>query len=66
MLVDVPWELELTVQIRLRTFWLIYEKTENAANRIKELLSGESAKGAIGIRLGTKKRELYNFCCIPL
>jgi hypothetical protein len=33
-------------------------QTENAASRIKELLSGESAKGAIGIRLGTKKREL--------
>lgn len=30
--------------------------TENAADRIKELLSGESAKGALGIRLGVKRR----------
>eukprot|EP00567_Pseudictyota_dubia_P011240 CAMPEP_0197438182 /NCGR_PEP_ID=MMETSP1175-20131217/5251_1 /TAXON_ID=1003142 /ORGANISM="Triceratium dubium, Strain CCMP147" /LENGTH=158 /DNA_ID=CAMNT_0042967861 /DNA_START=232 /DNA_END=708 /DNA_ORIENTATION=- len=30
--------------------------TENAAARIKELLSGESAKGAKGIRLGVRRR----------
>ena len=30
--------------------------TEKAALRIKELLQGESARGAIGIRLGVKRR----------
>lgn len=30
--------------------------TERAADRIKELLHGENAKGAIGIRLGVKRR----------
>jgi len=30
--------------------------TENAAQRIKELLLGESAKGATGIRLGVRRR----------
>eukprot|EP00566_Odontella_aurita_P037253 CAMPEP_0113597364 /NCGR_PEP_ID=MMETSP0015_2-20120614/40965_1 /TAXON_ID=2838 /ORGANISM="Odontella" /LENGTH=120 /DNA_ID=CAMNT_0000505211 /DNA_START=483 /DNA_END=842 /DNA_ORIENTATION=- /assembly_acc=CAM_ASM_000160 len=30
--------------------------TENAADRIKELLSGESAKGSKGIRLGVRRR----------
>ena len=30
--------------------------TEAAAERIRELLSGESAQGAIGIRLGVKRR----------
>lgn len=30
--------------------------TERAADRIKELLAGESAEGAIGIRLGVKRR----------
>ena len=31
-------------------------QTENAANRIKELLLSENAKGAVGIRLGVKRR----------
>lgn len=30
--------------------------TDSAADRIRELLSGENAKGAIGIRLGVKRR----------
>jgi len=30
--------------------------TENAASRVKELLSGESAVDAIGVRLGVKRR----------
>lgn len=30
--------------------------TENASCRIKDLLSGDNAKGAIGIRLGVKRR----------
>eukprot|EP00560_Eucampia_antarctica_P009921 CAMPEP_0197829528 /NCGR_PEP_ID=MMETSP1437-20131217/6028_1 /TAXON_ID=49252 ORGANISM="Eucampia antarctica, Strain CCMP1452" /NCGR_SAMPLE_ID=MMETSP1437 /ASSEMBLY_ACC=CAM_ASM_001096 /LENGTH=148 /DNA_ID=CAMNT_0043431289 /DNA_START=135 /DNA_END=581 /DNA_ORIENTATION=+ len=30
--------------------------TESAADRIRELLSGQSAEGAIGIRLGVKRR----------
>mmetsp|Transcript_7651 Transcript_7651/g.10904 ORF Transcript_7651/g.10904 Transcript_7651/m.10904 type:complete len:161 (+) Transcript_7651:218-700(+) len=30
--------------------------TESAADRIKELLAGENAKGALGIRLGVKRR----------
>mmetsp|Transcript_19677 Transcript_19677/g.27299 ORF Transcript_19677/g.27299 Transcript_19677/m.27299 type:complete len:161 (-) Transcript_19677:201-683(-) len=30
--------------------------TESAAIRIKELLAGDSAKGALGIRLGVKRR----------
>lgn len=30
--------------------------TDSAANRIRELLSGENAKGAVGIRLGVKRR----------
>jgi len=30
--------------------------TERAAERIQELLQGENAKGAIGIRLGVKRR----------
>mmetsp|Transcript_28183 Transcript_28183/g.43380 ORF Transcript_28183/g.43380 Transcript_28183/m.43380 type:complete len:183 (+) Transcript_28183:16-564(+) len=30
--------------------------TENAATRIKELLEGENGNGAIGIRLGVKRR----------
>ena len=32
------------------------DQTERAADRIKELLGGESAAGAIGIRLGVKRR----------
>ena len=32
-------------------------QTENAAARIKELLKGEGAKDAIGIRLGVKRRK---------
>jgi len=35
--------------------------TENAAARIKELLRGEGAKDAIGIRLGVKRRK-YVYC----
>jgi Fe-S cluster assembly iron-binding protein IscA len=31
-------------------------QTERAASRIKELLAGDNAKGAIGIRLGVKRR----------
>jgi iron-sulfur cluster assembly protein len=31
-------------------------KTERAADRIKELLDGENAQGALGIRLGVKRR----------
>ena len=31
--------------------------TERAADRIKELLSGENAEGAIGITLGVKRRK---------
>jgi iron-sulfur cluster assembly 1 len=31
-------------------------QTERASDRIKELLSGENAEGAIGIRLGVKRR----------
>lgn len=31
-------------------------QTERAANRIKDILSGETAKGALGIRLGVKRR----------
>jgi len=30
--------------------------TKNAASRIKELLSGDTAEGALGIRLGVKRR----------
>jgi hypothetical protein len=30
--------------------------TESAANRIKELLNSENGKGALGIRLGVKRR----------
>ncbi|GAX10477.1 iron-sulfur cluster assembly protein [Fistulifera solaris] len=30
--------------------------TNSAANRIRELLNGDNAKGAIGIRLGVKRR----------
>lgn len=30
--------------------------TDSAADRIRELLNGENAKGAIGIRLGVKRR----------
>ena len=35
---------------------IVFLKTESAASRIKELLQGESAEGAIGIRLGVKRR----------
>jgi Fe-S cluster assembly iron-binding protein IscA len=31
--------------------------TERAAERIKELLAGENAEGAIGIILGVKRRK---------
>jgi len=31
-------------------------QTERAADRIKELLQGENAQGALGIRLGVKRR----------
>lgn len=32
------------------------KKTERAAERIKSILEGENAKGALGIRLGVKRR----------
>jgi hypothetical protein len=32
-------------------------QTERAAERVKELLEGEGALGALGIRLGVKRRE---------
>jgi hypothetical protein len=32
-------------------------QTERAAERVKELLEGEGASGALGIRLGVKRRE---------
>ena len=34
------------------------KKTERAADRVKEILNGDSASGALGIRLGVKRRKL--------
>lgn len=42
---------------------LVYQQTQRAADRIKELLEGESAAGALGIRLGVKRRKFLR-CCL--
>jgi hypothetical protein len=51
--------LEIHSLTNLHSSTLTLSQTERAADRIKEILAGDSAAGALGIRLGVKRREFY-------
>jgi iron-sulfur cluster assembly accessory protein len=44
------------LRLTQKYFAFPFSQTEGAAERIKELLAGESAAGALGIRLGVRRR----------